>query len=363
MKLAFVIDFLMQRGGAEWLLETMHSFYPNADIFTLLYEPGQTRDYFRDKNIIVPTVLKRIPFMKRHWRKYLPLFPFFMERFDFSGYDLVVSISFLFAKGIRVPPQTRHICYCLTPMRQAWDEKQMEYRFISRFIWGMLRRWDIETANRPHKYIAISETVAARVKQRYKRDSTILYPPVDTAFFTAPDSEPLALHGKEYFLVVSRLVPYKKVDLVVETFRNLPFNLKIVGSGRQENKLKKIAQDSGNMEFLGEVSPEKLRSLYYNCQAVICAQEEDFGIVAAEAQVCGKPVIAFARGGITEIITDKETGVLFREQSTASLSEAVHKTLATSFNPDIIREKSTARFSRNQFKEKLSVLLKQLIIP
>jgi len=357
MKLAFVIDFLMQRGGAEWLLEVMHSLYPEADIFTLLYEPDETRAYFRDKKIIVPPLLKHLPFMKRHWRKYLPLFPLFMERFDFRGYDAVISLSFLFAKGIRVPPPTRHICYCLTPMRQAWDEKQMEYRFISRLIWGMLRRWDIKTANRPHKYIAISETVAARIKQRYARDSMVLYPPVDTTFFTAPDSEPLPPHGKEYFLVVSRLVPYKKVDLVVETFRNLPFNLKIAGSGRQENKLKTAAQASGNIEFLGEVSPEKLRSLYYNCHAVICAQEEDFGIVAAEAQVCGKPVMAFGRGGITEIVTDKETGVFFPVQSPASLAEAIQKTLATSFDPEIIRRKSLDRFSKNQFKDNLSALI------
>jgi len=353
MKIALVIDFLTQRGGAEWTLQIIHSMFPEAPIYTLYYDPEQTLPYFRNVKVVTSAIVSKFPFLKKHWRKYLPIYPFAIEKFDFSKYDLVISVSFLFAKSIIVPDKTRHICYCLTPMRQAWNPSQMEYRFITQFIWWILRVWDIKTADRPTKYIAISNTVAERIKRIYKLQANVVYPPVDTDFFRPVNT---GLSRQDFFLVVSRLVPYKRVDIVIKAFNEINQNLKIVGTGREQKRLKRLAKK--NIEFLGEVSKEELLYLYNSCTAVICPQEEDFGIVAAEAQSCGKPVITFRKGGVSEIVIDGKTGIFFEEQSPGSLIQAIKKFESVKFDTKEISEFARERFNIYRFKKKLLEELK-----
>lgn len=350
----------MQKGGAEWLLEVVHSLYPESDIYTLVFDPEQTWDYYRDKRVIISPIIKNLPFLKKHWRKYLPLFPKAIEQFDFTGYDLVISVSYLFAKGIKVSPPAKHICYCLTPMRQAWDTnfqhlnsetENIFFQYSLNIMWKHLRTWDEKTASRPNKYLAISNAVAERILKYYHKESKVIYPPVDTDYFKPYDSP--VKFTRNFFLIVSRLVPYKRIDLAVEAFNKLGYNLKIAGTGREEKKLR-ILISNKNIEFLGEVSKENLKDLYNGCLAVICPQEEDFGIVAAEAQACGRPVIAYNKGGIAEIVENLKTGILFSKQTPQALIDAVKQSEKIKFDEKIIANNTRQKFGLSRFREEFS---------
>ncbi|RJR24541.1 glycosyltransferase family 4 protein [Candidatus Microgenomates bacterium] len=318
MKVAFVYDRVNKWGGAERVLLSLHKIWPEAPLFTSVYnsKTAAWADCFK----VVPSFLQKIPLARTHHELFPLLMPLAFESFDFSEFDVVISVTSEAAKGIITKPKTLHVCYCLTPTRYLWSgyDHYFDTKFkkvLSGPLTAYLRVWDKIAGKRPDEFLAISETVKQRIKKYYGRESSVIYPPVDHKFQT-PNPK-----SQNYFLVVSRLVKYKKVDLVVRAFNQLDYQLKIVGTGSEMASLRKIA--GKNIEFLGQLTDKELLSYYQNCQAVIFPQEEDFGIVPLEAQASGRPVIAFRAGGATETIVEKETGLFFDSQKEESLLEVL----------------------------------------
>lgn len=338
IKIAIVHDYLNQYGGAERVLEVIHSLFPSAPVYTLLYDPGQLPKRFAEWNII-PSFLNSLPGHRRHYQKMLSLFPQAIESFDLREYQLVISSSNAWAKGVITAPETLHICYVHTPMRFAWDwfhEIHREHNRLTNLLLlpmlNRIRQWDVASSLRPDHYLANSIEVQQRVDKYYRRPSSVIYPPVDTEYFQ-PSAE--GDHG-EYFLIVSRLKPYKKLDIAVEAFNKLGYRLVIVGEGSEYSRLKKMA--GRNIEFVGRVPDEQLRGYYQNCKALIFPGLEDFGIAPVEAQSCGRPVIAYGKGGCRETVLDKVTGILFSDQTVPSLAEAVKYFLTVNFDGARIRQ-------------------------
>jgi len=358
MKVALVHDYLNQYGGAEKVLEVFTEIFPNAPIYTLVYDHGLVKRILPGKEIRA-SFLQKIPFAKSHHRLFPPLMPFAVEGFDLSDYDLVISDSAAFSKGIITKPETLHICYCHTPIRYAWDDSHKYVREFNISFWAKplvplfmnyLRLWDREAAFRVDKFICNSKFVATRIKKYYKSDAEVIHPPVDTGkFFPGKKIE-------KYFLMVGRLLVYKRFDLAIDVFNELGASLKIIGTGPEMKKLKKRA--NWNIEFLGDIDDEKLREYYQNCQALIFPQEEDFGIVALEAMACGRPVIAYRGGGALESIKEGETGLFFDEQKVGSLMVAVKK-----FNPDNFDSRKihahAEKFDKNIFREKIKEFIEK----
>lgn len=355
MKVAFVYDRVNKWGGAEQVLLTLYDLFPDAPLYTSVYN-SSTAKWAKVFPDIIPSFLQRIPLArKRH-----DLFPLFMpiafESLDLSDYDLVISVTSEAAKGIITGTNTYHICYCLTPTRYLWSgyEEYLGKRAKSYFaqpVVSYLRKWDGIAAQRPDMMVAISKTVADRIKRYYKRESEIIYPPVDTGKFKNINQN---LKRDGYFLVVSRLVPYKKVELVVKVFNKLELPLVVVGTGSEENRLKK--QSRSNIRFVGLVSNEEVVRHYQGSKALIFPQEEDFGIVAVEAQAAGKPVIAFRKGGATETIVEGKTGLFFDFQTEDALISALKKFNVYTFNPeDCI--KNSQKFSKEKFLKEFAKLV------
>jgi glycosyltransferase involved in cell wall biosynthesis len=289
------------------------------------------------------------------------LMPLGVEKFDLSKYDLVVSDSASFAKGVIVRPKTRHICYCHTPTRYVWDDSHKYVRefsypgFIKNLappLLSYLRLWDEAASARPDFYIANSFFVAQRIKKYYNRPAEVIYPPVKTNYFF------ISKKIDDYFLLVSRFLPYKKIDLAIEAFNRLGWPLKIIGDGPEGKQLKKIAK--ANIEFVGQVPEKKLKDYYVRCQALIFPQEEDFGIVAVEAMAAGRPVIAYEAGGALEIIKDGETGMFFKEQTADCLIAILKKFRTENFSPETIREEAL-RFDKEVFKSKIKAFVGQAL--
>ncbi|MCD6452244.1 MAG: glycosyltransferase [Acidobacteria bacterium] len=358
MKVALIHDWLTGMRGGERVLEVFCELFPDAKIFTLLYIAGRLTPRIEGMEIET-SFIDRLPFSSRIYRHYLPLFPAAVELFDLRGYDLIISISHCVAKGIISPPSSLHICYCLTPMRYAWDQYHHYFGedrlgFFSRKIvplfMNYLRTWDVASSRRVDLFVASSKNVKRRIRKYYRREAEVIHPPVDTDFFT-PGGE-----DGGYFLLVSALVPYKRVDLAVATFNQLGLPLLIVGEGPESRRLRKMAKE--NIRFLGRVSDEKLRELYRGCRALIFPAEEDFGIAPLEAQACGRPVIAYGKGGVLETVIPEETGVLFPEQSVPAMVSAVDKFQRLGFNKEVIR-KNALRFSPERFKEGISTFIKE----
>jgi len=327
MKVALVYDRVNKWGGAERLLLALHQIWPEAPLFTSVYD--SERASWAKVFEVRTSFLQRIPLAKRHHEFFAPLMPLAFESFNFDEFDLVISITSEAAKGIITKPKTKHLCYCLTPTRYLWSGYKEYFKTgIQRLGAGCfvryLRKWDRLASQRPDCYLAISLNVKKRIKKYYGRESGVVYPPVDLNKFKVKSLKLKDENGEKYYLIVSRLVPYKKVDLVVKVFNKLGWNLKIIGGGSELRKLKRMAKS--NIDFLGQLTDEQLISYYQNCRAVIFAQEEDFGLVPLEAQACGKPVIAFRAGGAAETIKDRITGVFFDQQTPESLIEAVKKT-------------------------------------
>lgn len=352
MKIALVHDYLVQYGGAERVLEVFCELYPEAPIHTLVYDSKLMHGTFSGKNIKT-SFLQRIPFSRTNHRIFPPLMPMAIESFDFSQYDLVLSDSSSFAKSIITRPETLHICYMHTPMRFAWDDCQKytrEFYFpslikkLTPFFMNYIRVWDRLSAERPDRIIANSRFIAKRIKKYYKRDSVVINPPVNIHYFSI--SEQI----DNYFLLVGRLMSYKKFDIVIEAFNRLSLPLKILGRGPELENLKKMAQP--NVEFLGRVSEEELKNYYSCCQAFIFPQEEDFGITAIEAMASGRPVIAYRGGDIPEHMVEGESGVYFDKQTPEAIIEAVKKFQKYNFNPQKIRE-NVMKFDKEIFKEKI----------
>ncbi len=352
MKIALVHDYLVQNGGAEKVLEAFCELFPDAPIYTLIYSEKLMHGSFKGKEIKT-SFLQKIPFAIIRHRVFPQFMPFAIEQFDFSDYDLVLSDSSSFAKGIITGPETLHICYMHTPMRFAWDDCQKYTRDFSfpacikklvPFAMNYVRLWDRVSADRPDKLIANSRFIARRIKKYYKRESLVINPPVDVENFKIS-------HKKEkYFLAAGRLMAYKRFDIVVEAFNQLGWPLKIISRGPEFKRLKKMAKS--NIEFLGRVDDAELRRHFSQCQALIFPQEEDFGITAIEAMAAGTPLIAYRGGDIPEHVEEGKTGIFFNEQTPESIMVAVKKFEAMSYNPEYIRS-TVMKFDKNEFKIKI----------
>lgn len=336
MKVAIVHDFLNQMGGAEQVVKVFREIFPEAPIYTSVYIPSAVCPSFRTADIRT-SFMQRLPMIKKHARRYLPLYPYAFELFDFSEYDVVLSSSSSFAKGVITPPDTCHISYCYTPMRFAWNyHTYIEQEPLSRlvkiclpYVIHRVRRWDEITSNRVDYFVAISNEIRRRIWKYYRRDSDIIHPPVDTSKFTLSEKD------EGYYLILSRLLPYKRIDIAIEAFNRLRLPLKIVGNGRDLKRLKKNAGPT--VEFLGRLSESEMKRCLSECRALVFPGFEDFGLAPVEAMACGKPVIAYAGGGALETVIDGVTGKLFFEQSPESLARTVANLDLSAFDPRKIR--------------------------
>lgn len=358
MKIAFVHDYLVQYGGAERVLECLTELYPYAPIYTILHNKEAMHGVFEDKRVYT-SYLQKFPFARK-WHRIFPLLmPPAIEQFDFSAYDVVVSDSSSYAKGIITRPETLHICYMHTPMRYAWDDCQKYARdfYFPRlikklipFAMNYIRLWDKVSADRVDVFIANSNFVARRIKKYYRKEAAVIHPPVDTKNFAIlrPQNE------EKYFLMVGRLIAYKRHSITIKAFNELKLPLKIIGRGPELARLKKIAGPT--IEFLGRVDDEQLKKYYADCQAVIFPQEEDFGIVAIEALASGKPLIAFRGGDIPEHMEENKMGVFFDQQTSEQVIAAVERFQKLSFDPEYIRSK-VLKFDREIFKEKMKTFI------
>lgn len=339
-------------GGAESVISAFHDLYPNAPIYTTMYKPGAMRELGQLKNV-KSSWLDAVPFAKHQWM--ISFMPLVVERMNLDEFDVVLSSCHSVSKGIITKPSTLHISYCHTPMRYAWESWDFETRLkhFPKFLHSTMRRqiekmrvWDACAAQRVDVYIANSSHIKSKIKEHYKRDSTVIYPPVRTERFEVAE-DPTA----DYYLATGRLIPYKKFDLLIETFNQLKFPLKIAGTGPDLDKLKKMAGPT--VELLGYVSDTKLKELYANCKGFLFPQQEDAGIVPLEAMASGRPVIAYSQGGSRDTMMEGITGILFNEQSVDALSEAIGKFEKVKFNPKQIR-RHAEQFDIDVFKQKIA---------
>jgi glycosyltransferase involved in cell wall biosynthesis len=341
--------------GGEKVLEVLCELYPDATLFTLLHNKGAMSSTIENMKIHTSFV-QNLPMAEDRYRHYLPLFPRAIESFDFSGYDFILSTSHCVAKGARPVGNALHVCYCFTPMRYVWDQ-YAEYfgkgraglltRAAMAVVAPALQKWDVRTSSRVHFFMADSENVARRIERYYARAADVIHAPVNTSLFK-PTGKP-----GDYYLMVTALVPYKRVDLAIDTFNELGERLVIIGSGPEEDKLKMRA--ASNIEFLGWEGDDVLAKFYANCRALIFPGVEDFGIVPLEAMASGRPVIAFAQGGALETVVgsgENPTGVFFHEQSVAALKNAIKEFESRQFDPQTIRNHAE-KFDRKKFKQRM----------
>lgn len=357
MRIAIVHDWLNQIGGAENVLMTLKEMYPEAPVFTAMYDAGSMPAAMRSWDIRT-SWLDHMPGIYGKHQLYLPFYPVVFEGFDFSEFDVVISNKSGFCHGIITPPATLHICYCLTPTRYLWNtgsylEREGVGGPLSRLLPPLLtwlRVWDFQAAQRVDHFVSISRAIQQRVQTYYRRDSTVIYPPVDTERFMT--DEPAG----EYDLIVSRLVPYKRIDLAVKAYTRLGRRLVIIGDGRDREALEAIA--GPNVQFLGRVSDDELRGWIAGCRAFVFPGEEDFGIAPLEAQAAGRPVIAYAAGGALDTVVDSETGIFFHEPTPVALADAVRRLDSMLFNPTTIRAHAR-RFDKRHFSTTLREFVEQ----
>ena len=363
-RIAIVHDWLTGMRGGEKVLDAVCERFPDAALFTIVHVPGTVSpsiERMRPRTSFV----QHLPAVKRLYRAYLPLFPAAVEQFDLDGFDVVVSISHCAVKSVIRARGATHLCYCLTPMRYAWDQFDAYFgpervgavgTAVMRRVMSHMARWDRATANRADRYVAISHYVAGRIRRYYNRDSTVVYPPVDTSFFT-PATTPG--HGERYALVVSALVPYKRVDIAIDAARLANVPLRIVGDGPDRARLERAAQQGDtSTTFLGRRSDDEIRELYRHATVTLLPGEEDFGIVPVEAQACGGPVVALARGGATETVIDGKTGVLVDDSSAAAFAGGIARALSSSYDRATIRRHAET-FSRERFVREIAALVSE----
>lgn len=353
MKVALIHEFLTQLGGAEKVLQAIIELFPDAPIYTLVYNEKKTGSVFGKKDIRT-SFLQKMPFGVSKYKWYLTLMPTAIESFDLSDYDLVISDSSAFAKGVITQPGTVHICYCHTPTRYLWQISDF-YLKTAGIPWPIdkivppflnyLRVWDWQAAQKPDHIIANSKTTQARIKRYYNRDSDIIHPFVDSAGFQPSEKV------KDYYLIAGRMVPYKKNDLVIQAFNDLKLSLKVVGDGYGLAELKKLVKNP-KIEFLGRVSDQELKKYLAECRAFIFPSEEDFGIMPLEAMASGRPVIAYKKGGATETIKEGITGTFFKEQTPQCLIDTIKRFHADKYNSRVIRQHALD-FDKSIFKKKL----------
>lgn len=357
MRIAIIHDYLNQMGGAENVLLTLHDIFPEAPIYTSFYRSEAMPTAFRSLDIRTTFLQKLGPLTRypRH-QMLLPLYPAAFERLDLQEFDVVLSNSSAWCKGVITREDARHICYCLSPMRFAWNTK--EYLAGEQIGWlprkvlptvlARMRAWDVATNTRVDDFVAISRAIAARIKNYYNREASIIFPPVDTSLFAPSDQV------EDYFLIVSRLVPYKRVDLAIQAFNRLGLPLRIIGDGRDRARLEAMAKP--NVRFLGYVADETRRRHLSRCKALVFPGEEDFGLVPVEVQASGRPVIAYAAGGALDTVVEGATGLFFSEQRVDALCETIERFAATSFCSQRIIEHAAA-FDTSVFKQKLTTLV------
>ncbi len=361
-KIAIIHDWLTGMRGGEKCLEVFCELFPQSVLYTLIHKKGSLSPVIESMDIRT-SFLQKIPGITDQYRNFLPLFPCAIESFDLSGYDLVLSSSHCVAKGAKSPQSALNISYCHTPVRYAWkffDEYFSDItepkKWIIRKIMDHLKKWDISSNNRIDYFIATSENVKYLIKEYYKRDADMIYPPVDVDFYSNSVGE-----GKDFYLVVSALEPYKRIDLAVKAFNSNGRKLVVIGKGTKLNSLKGMAK--GNIEFLGWVSNDMLKDYYKSCKALIFPGREDFGIVPVEVQAQGRPVIAYAEGGVLETViplngSEPPTGIFFSEQTIEALNGAIDKfelNIAV-FDPKVLRENAMP-FGRERFSREIKAYL------
>ncbi len=348
--------------GAERVLEQMFDCFPQSDLFSLIdFVPEKDRGFLRGKKPFV-SFLQRLPFIRRFYRHALPLMPLAIEQHDLSSYDIVISSSHAVAKGVLVGPDQLHICMCYSPIRYAWDlqhqylkESNLErgpLSWIARLILHRIRIWDARTANGVDHFIAISGFIARRIRRVYGRDSTVIYPPVDVSAFTIREGE-----RADFYLTASRMVPYKKMDMIAEAFSKMPLRkLVIIGDGPQMELVR--SKSLANVQVLGYQSHDVLKDHLQRARAFVFAAEEDFGIAPLEAQACGTPVLAFGKGGALETILHGKTGLLFQEQTADAICAAVDKFEKDrgAFTAKACRE-NALRFAPDRFRREFTEFL------
>jgi glycosyltransferase involved in cell wall biosynthesis len=357
MRVALVHDWLNQVGGAEGVLENLVSLYPDAPVYTSMYWPKAMPKEYQSWDIRT-TWLDKLPLIHRHQQPFLPLYPLAFEGLDLRAYDVVISNKSGFCHGVVTPPETLHICYCLSPTRYVWryhDYAQREglgrvARGALVPVLAALRVWDRSAAERVDRFVAISTEIRRRIAKYYRRPSDVIYPPVETARFP-----PAATHD-DYYLVVGRQVPYKRIDLAVRACSELGVPLKVAGSGRDQERLRAMAGPT--VEFLGYVPDRDLPELLARCKAFVFPGAEDFGIAPLEAMAAGRPVIAFAYGGALDTVVEGVTGLLFGEQTVGSLCAAIQRFDASAYDPEVIR-RHAQQFDVTVFREKMTAYVAQ----
>ncbi len=355
MESALVYDWLVTMGGGEKTLAAIYEVFPSP-IYTLLQRKvWVAQSPFKEAEIHT-SFLQNLPFSDQYYRQLLPLFPRAIGQFDLSAYPVVISVSHAVARGVRVHPDQLHLCYCYTPMRYAWDlmEQYLEgmaplKRMLAQKILLKMRAWDAASVSNVDHFIAISAFVAERIRRIYGREADVIYPPVDT------DQIAMGERKEDFYLTVSRMVPYKRIDLIVESFAHTPERkLVVIGEGPEMARIR--AKAGPNVEFLGHQKDAVVYDYMRRARGFIFAAEEDFGIVVLEAQAAGTPVIAFGRGGALETVVDGQTGLFFSEQSPKSLLEALERFERMEFDPNLARAQAL-RFSRERFKQEFRQLI------
>jgi glycosyltransferase involved in cell wall biosynthesis len=350
MRVAITADWLNSFGGAERVLLELHEMFPEAPIYTTVHDPRGLPASMHGWDVRT-SFLQRIPFARRRHQNFLPLMPLAFEQFDMSEYDLVLTTSSACAKGVITRPGTLNICYCYTPSRYLWDlyheyTRTHPARLAIAPMAHWLRLWDRVSSERVDHFIAISHEVAGRIERHYRREPEVIYPPVDVDRIVPSRRPP-----EDFYLVVSRMVGYKRVDLAIQAANRLKRRLIVVGDGGERRRLEAIAGPT--VEFSGRLSDEEIASLYARCRAFVFPGHEDFGITPVEAQAAGRPVIAFGRGGATETVIDGVTGVLFSEQTVEAVVEAMLQVEKLGLDPVACR-RNAERFDRAEFRRRLS---------
>ena len=366
-RVALVHDWLTGMRGGEKVLEAIAELYPEATLHTLLHVRGSVSPALEHLPLR-RSFVQWLPGSARHYRQYLPLFPTAIEQFDFDRFDLVISTSHCAAKSVVAPGRARHICYCHSPMRYAWD--QFEAYFgpaqvgetrskLLRPVMARLARWDRDTAGRVDRYVANSHYVAGRIRRYYNRGSTVVYPPVDTEFYRPDPAEALPADDDRFFLAVSAMVPYKRLDVAVRAAGETGEKLTIVGRGPEETRLRRLAESTGaQVTFAGWLEDDEIRQLYRRCRAVLMPGVEDFGMVPVEAQACGTPVVALAEGGALESVVDGVTGILVREPIAAAFAAAMRAVSAGDFDRQAIRRHAES-FGKARFQQQFEEIVHQ----
>lgn len=368
MKIAIVHDWLVTYAGAERVLEQMLLVYPEADLFSIVdFIPENQRNFIQNKNVTT-SFIQKIPFARKKYRQYLPLMPFAVEQLDLSGYDIIISSSHAVAKGVITGPDQVHLSYVHSPIRYAWDLQHQYLKeagletgtkgYLAKWILHYMRMWDLRTANGVDHFVANSDFIARRIWKVYRREAEVIYPPVDIEAFT------VTVQKEDFYLTASRMVPYKKIALIIEAFSKMPDKkLIVIGDGPDFSKLKSKA--TKNIEMLGYQPFDSLKMYMQKAKAFVFAAEEDFGIIPVEAQACGTPVIAYGRGGATETIQGLEsecpTGVFFAEQTASALQNAVtlFEQESGRILPTVCR-KNAERFSNKIFCERFKRIVESV---